>query len=312
MTYDKTLQNIVPSQFVLSRDLVLSCEFGMNNQALSFPPQADGINNFLFNIDGGDVGITTNTATGDIKNSLIASDKGAYWNSETSDAIDYSGSIFGTFDVTLSTNRVYENESWVDCGSIIMTNGASLDNCTINGSTATYGCTLDLADSPTISDIAIKNNSGYGMRIDGVGSLTLDHVVFTSNTTKDVYISASSGTVTLNITNGGSTPTYDTAGATVVINNAVSVVVKAITSSGTPIVGARVYLKKVSDSSVILDDVTDVNGEVKDTGWNFPGDTNVNGWVRKSTGSPLYKQGVISGTITSAGFSTNVVMTSDE
>ncbi len=215
LIYDKTIQNIVPSQFVLSRSLKLSCEIGMNNQALSFPPQADGINNFLFNVDSGFAGLVIDTASGDIKNSLIASDRGAYWNSSSNDTIDYSGSIFGTFDINLNVNRTYENESWVNCGQINLTNGASLDNCTVNGCTRAYGVSLDTADVPTLSNLVIKNCSDYGISIAGTTDLTLDNITFSNNATKDLYFSATTGSIDVTVTKAGYTPTYYSEGVTV-------------------------------------------------------------------------------------------------
>ena len=212
ISYTESLQSIVPSQFMLSRSLILACKIRMDNQALSFPPQADGINNFLFNVDAGFCGLETNGASGKITNSLIASDVNSYWDS-SADTIDYSGSIFSSFNVTLDVDRTYENESWVNCGTIALNNGASLDNCTINGSTDNYGCSLDIADAPIVSDTAIKNCSDYGMLIAGTGDITFDNVTFSGNTTKDIYFSATTGTINLTTNTAGIT--YDSAGATI-------------------------------------------------------------------------------------------------
>jgi len=74
-----------------------------------------------------------------------------------------------------------------------------------------------------------------------------------------------------------------------------------------PATGATIVAKWA-----ILSGTTDVNGYAEDIrSFSFP--QPIQGWVRKTSGSPYYQQGAISGTInTSNGFSTTVQLAIDE
>lgn len=204
-TYRETLQSIVPSQFMLSRSLKLSCEIGMNNEALSFPPQADGINNFLFNVDANFCGLETENVSGNINTSLIASDKGAYLTNTALDTIDYTGSIVSKYNPTLQSGKTYSQVSFVECGQIA--GSATLSNCTISKHTGNGGILFD----GEINGGNYTNNS-YAIEIDTAGDYTLNGGSFSGNTF-DVNVTASSGIV--NITTDVMGLTYQTAGATV-------------------------------------------------------------------------------------------------
>lgn len=95
---------------------------------------------------------------------------------------------------------------------------------------------------------------------------------------------------------------------TVTVTVPVSVEVKTV--MGDPIQGARVFLQKVSDSTVLVNDETDSNGKVSFS-YSYTGDTPVKGRVRRGTASPYYKTAVMGGTINSAGMALEVFMVKD-
>lgn len=126
------------------------------------------------------------------------------------------------------------------------------------------------------------------------------------------------GTVTVNI-NGGNIPTtYTPNGASFVFVNAktVRVTVKdAVTLN--PIQGVRVLLEAAAGGPLaagtdILSGLTNVSGVIEDTVFNYTADQPVTGRARKGTTSPLYQQGSITGTITTNGFDTTILLISDE
>ncbi len=207
IAYTESIQSIVPSQFMLSRDLVLSCNINMANQALSYPPQADGDKVLFFNVDGGVAGIEATNSSGNINTSLLATDKGGYYKSGANDNIDYSGTIFGKFDITLVSGKTYTGVTYTGCSQILQ-NGATLSNCNIKGNSANAGAILI---SGTISGGSIVDNL-YGIEIASVGSYTLNDIIF-SNNTYDINVTAVTGIV--NITTNVAGLTYQTAGATV-------------------------------------------------------------------------------------------------
>ena len=82
--------------------------------------------------------------------------------------------------------------------------------------------------------------------------------------------------------------------------------------TGLPLQGARVYLKKVSDGTVVLTGETNASGIVEDTAYTYTADEAVTGWVRKSTLTPLYKQASLGGTISNAGYFANAILIRDD
>ena len=81
------------------------------------------------------------------------------------------------------------------------------------------------------------------------------------------------------------------------------------TVSGSPTTPAT---GTIISTAVIIEGLTNASGVLEDTGFNYQSDQDISGWVRKATTSPLYKQSVVAGTITSGGFSANVLLISDE
>ncbi len=81
------------------------------------------------------------------------------------------------------------------------------------------------------------------------------------------------------------------------------------TVSGSPTTPAT---GTITSTFVALEGLTDVNGEIT-MSRVFASDQPVRGWARKSTSSPLYKSGAITGTIDSAdGYSSSVALVLDE
>jgi hypothetical protein len=163
---------------------------------------------------------------------------------------------------------------------------------------------------------------GYAITINAAGTYTFTNIIFTNwgadgTSTAAVYTPLTTGTITINV-NGGTTPTVTTAGATVTVNNTKTVkvtVLDAITLN--PIQGVRVLLEAGSGGPLasgtdILSGLTDVNGVIEDTAFNYTANQPVTGKARKGTTSPLYQQGGITGTITTNGFDTTLLLIRDE
>lgn len=98
----------------------------------------------------------------------------------------------------------------------------------------------------------------------------------------------------------------------------VAVTVTAKDSSDASVVeDARVRLVAdaggdLAEGTSILAGLTNASGVVADTAFAYTSDQPVVGWVRKMSVSPKYKQGPISGTITSSGFAVDVPLIPDE
>ncbi len=219
--FEEYMSTSAPSQFLLGGKLKLgdgvltNTAVSAQNTSLSFNPHSDGIGTFFYYVGAYKAGIEVDRCSGDLTYDTIASDAGWYYIS-TDDDIDLSGAILVGSDAALDDGKTYENISFVNSKQVTLDAGSGLDGCTINGSIETGtvgGLLIDIADSPIVKNTVIKNSVGYGIRIDGVGDITLNGMTFSDNATKDIYVSASSGTV--NITTDVAGITYDSAGATV-------------------------------------------------------------------------------------------------
>lgn len=93
---------------------------------------------------------------------------------------------------------------------------AQLTNCNISGGTGTALISASNGFSDTGGTYTASATAIYGIRIAAAGTFDLDNTIF-NGFTKDIDITAATGTVTINLAAGTSTPTYQTAGATVSI-----------------------------------------------------------------------------------------------
>jgi hypothetical protein len=305
---------------------------------------------------------------------------------------DTNGVWTGGGALVLNATSSLVGTTLIDCTSLDITDGATMDNCTvIDANTAdgvAFVTTSDLAD---ITDCTFEFSDGHAIEIDTAGTYTLDGNTFTgygATGTNDAAIyNNSGGLVTINVQNGASPSYRNGTGASTVVQQTVTVAVTCQEQDGTPIENVRVRLEAdtggdlPSDASVtittsgttasvshtahglsnndfviirganeseltgrkqisnvttnaydytitsiggasgtgtitstasILSAFTNASGVVQDTGFEFTNDQPVRGVTRKGETAPFFKQAPISGTITSAGFSTTVSMTPDQ
>lgn len=148
-------------------------------------------------------------------------------------------------------------------------------------------------------------------------TVTLSGITYTgfsvSNNQNDstILVSRTSGVVTINITGGGDTPTYKSAGATVVINNSVAVSVIVKDTAGYIIENVRVGIYVTADDTEILNALTNASGVVG-TSYDYLSDTDIYIRARKaSSGDTKYIDYSSTGTITSTGLSATITLIED-
>jgi hypothetical protein len=165
----------------------------------------------------------------------------------------YSSSIASMRAATLSATSELKNTSIANSGTIDV-NGATITSCIFSGQTATQLKVDTTAELSVITDSSFTSGgTGHAIEITVAGTYDFDTLTFNgfassngSTGNEAVYINVASGNVTLNI-NGGNTPSYRTAGATVtVVAGSVTVTLKAQTVDGTPIQDANVFLAAAS------------------------------------------------------------------
>lgn len=211
--------------------------------------------------------------------------------------------------------------SWVLSGQVTKTGSGSLVGCTFDRSTAAVAVSIssltNLDDCTFISD-----GTGHAVDLGTISTSTsmdwncqaTGYAGTNGSTGNEILLVNVASGQTLTINSSGTTPTYyNTGSGTVnIVSGAVTVKVTVQNTAGTKIENARVYLTRASDSAVVLNGLTDANGEIADSAYTYSGDDNVSGWARKSSASPFYKEGAIAGTITASGFSGTAILIADE
>lgn len=223
------------------------------------------------------------------RNSVISSLSRFHWglhaSASTSAAYDFSGTaVIGAGTITLNKavtiNRLTINDySALDASGLTLTNStiinvpAGNDTLTTNSSTNIDYCTINVtgvssgnrwcsvADPTIFSGCSFTGGGGHAIRITATGTYNLVGNTFTgfgsTGTNNAAIFNDSGGTVTLNISGGGSTPTYKNGtNALTTVNNTVDLNVTVLDTGNGPIPTAQVAIYKVSDDSQIMNEDT--------------------------------------------------------
>lgn len=168
----------------------------------------------------------------------------------TSGSLTFNGQLNNFRNVTF-TSACTVVDAAINC-ALLTQGSADISDCVITTNSLTsvaclqdptFGVTTDLHDVTFI-----QGGAGHALEIDTAGTYTLTNITFSgygADTTDSaaIDVTASSGTVTINWS-GGTAPTYKTAGATVIIQNSVTVKVTARDATDTSTIsGARVYVE---------------------------------------------------------------------
>lgn len=232
----------------------------------------------------------------------------------------------GCGSTDIANGLTFTSNTWDLSGIIDLNSTAIIDGCSViksNDSSAVLTSNLD-----NVTDcIFTSSGTGHAVEVTALGSGTMEWsnqssgYAGTNGSTgnETIYVNFPVGTLTINVPSGVPVPTIRTAGATVtVLVNAVTTLITVISNeTGLPILNARVRLLAEGGGSlpfntVIINATTDILGQVADVR-SLVSDQPVSGWVRMGTSSPYYREGSISGTISSAsGLTLTIQLISDE
>jgi len=343
MTYDNvTPRNIARSAMVEGYNGGMSSSQGIGQDTINLPVQiGDGTNltNFIGQASSLEYARPTNFKK------LEANDFSVVVKASASDDMDFRQCIFATereqnftIDPASSTSATYRfdsfilrryNVTWltgVTCDGAtfiacpeIDAKGGIFNNCSIispNVGATEAAISFNANSSMTGTKVDVTGTSaGYHIELGtAVTAFTLADVTFTGTPGTDkIHVLATTGTVTITTTGTTSLAASDitTEGATVVIaSSPITVTVTVVDGAGDPIEGARVYLVEFGTSNVILNTLTNASG-IATTTFSGTAPQAVAGWVRKGTSAPLYKEFMLGGTITTAGYDNTAIMTLD-
>jgi len=193
----------------------------------------------------------------------------------------------------------------------------NLVGCTGNFTYKSAGATVSIVQDPVTTKITVKALDG-GSIIENARVLVWvtddsnfpyqDSVTITGSGTTATVTHTGHGLVTNDnvIIKGANQDVYNGAYEITVTD------ANTYTYTTSERIGTTPATGTITSTFAVISGLTDSNGEISDTR-TYTTDQAISGWVRKSTASPYYKQGPISGTIdSSAGFSVTIQLVSDE
>jgi hypothetical protein len=240
--------------------------FQIDAGAMQFPRQYSRTKREI-NYHGADnaIGISYAGKSGDVvkhTNSVITSESPYYWeiNSAATSAAtwDFTGLVLVKATVTLRPVLTFSSMSFSTCASVT-TNGSTITSCNFGDSPIAVASP---ADAALISNCNITKTTGtsHGITITGAAAnITLSGLIFTGYAATDgstgneaIYVNIATGSVTITIGGGGSTPSIRTAGATVTVVSGATVTFTGL-PTGTDIViltaGTSTILQQVDSNA---------------------------------------------------------------
>lgn len=207
----------------------------VNGALFQFPTRFDGQRYFDWNANDNVAGVAFYGKPGDSLRFPNTTWKGSQpyrWEfnalHSASATIDFTGNTVEGATVTLQPTVTLSSVRFQGCPSFTQ-NGATITGCQFVNTTVT---SATLAGMALISGCSFTKTTGtqHAIEVSGpAGTVALTGVTFTgyastngSTGNEAIYVNIASGTVTINVS-GGNTPSIRTAGATVVVNNNITI-----------------------------------------------------------------------------------------
>ena len=207
--------------------------------------------------------------------------------------------IDGVFTGTTNTAHEIIGTTIDNCAQFDPEGGVVMRNDIFSGHTGTdaallWNASINIKNCQFIANSDTTNNPA-GIEHTVVGTVTYDGLTFAGND-NDIYLSATTGTLTVNSSNGSNPVNSRTEGtSSVTIVNAVTITLTNL------VAGSRVYIRNTTDGVDLFNEIeatTTFSDSV-----NYTGDKALLIRVGYATGTPKYKRYETTGTLTSSGFS---------
>lgn len=267
----------------------------------------------------------------DLANVSAANPQNSRWNltidPSTSGFSDTNGVWTGGDIMTINASGTMTGTTVINTNQIVALSGAILDSISILGSEGTSAILTESLDD--IFDCVFTATPDWPGHAIELTNIDVGAMIYNNNHTgyaasdgstgdEVIFVNVATGTLTINVPAGANIPSIRTAGAIVTVVVApVTTLITVTDTDNVVLENARVYLiagagGPLSEGTLIFNALTNVNGQVSDTR-TFASDQPVEGWVRLSTASPLFRQTPIAATIDSdTGLILTLQMISDE
>lgn len=284
-----------------------------NAKSLELPVKA-GTAPRLWDVSEGHANISILAGAGDaisFASSIVATDQRHDFIidpiSSLSATYDFAGFACVGYRVFWKTGVACAGAGFTRCHEIDA-KAAVFTNCVFRSGANSGGAAMKIDPGAAIRDCQfIKGLEANAIRIPVAGSYDLRGCTFSGYTTV-LDVTATTGTVSIQLASGQAQPTFTTAGATIeFIQPQPPVTVTCVdAATGLPVSGVRVLLRTVGGVTV-LSGMTDAAGQISAV-WSGAAPINVTGWARKASASPFYIEGKIAGVITPSGFATTILL----
>ena len=191
----------------------------------------------------------------------------------------FSGTVFSLYSARTIGAEYYENCVFDGSATLTVQSTSDFDaNNTINGKSGIIS--LNVADLSYIASSKLySSGSNHGVELTSIGSGTMtwncvtdgfdtgttgSPVTTTTTGGEDIYVSATSGELTINVAGGATTPSIWSAGATInVVAGSVSINIHVEDQSATDLQGALVYIDEdLGSAGHIANTSTNATGDV--------------------------------------------------
>lgn len=193
------------------------------------------------------------------------------WSDANFDEIALDGCSWNSFGVITApgqdVDKNADNQTFNDCDQFIM-NAMNMDTVTFNGAFDANGAVLldTSGDSNNAANLIFNSDgTGHAVEISVAGTYDLDNWTYTGygadgTTDAAIYISVNAA-VTINIQNGGDTPTIRHSGTAPTINNNVTVAVNGVAEGTSVKVIAYETVGTITSGDVLSEGFADSTGE---------------------------------------------------
>jgi hypothetical protein len=248
--------------------------------------RAVGANHFPMRFVGNSTG-TNSFAQTRVVNINIGQRSQFYWDDANFDIIDLEGCTWIDFGTIIcpgaDVDKNADAQVFNNCDQL-SPNGMNMSDLQFNGANNANGAMLldTSGDSNNIVGAEfISDGTGHAIEISVAGTYDFDNFTFSGygadgTTDAAVYISANVA-VTINIQNGGDTPTVRNSGTAPTINNAVTVRVEGVAEGTAVKVVANETVGTITTGDVIVEGLANSSGVVETTTFNYEAAFNPSG-----------------------------------
>lgn len=207
------------------------------------------------------------------------------------------------------TSAVTMDGANVQCADLTQASG-TIQNSTIRCNSASGVAVCNDASFANISDSVFRQTgSGHAIEITSTGTYNFDNLTFSgfgADTTNSAAIyNNSGGAVTINVLNGGTSPTVrNGTSASTTVQQSVTIELNNL------IAGSRVYIRDTTNSITLFNEV-EATTTFSDT-YAFTSNINITIRVRNASGATKYKPFETTGVVNANGFTLTVNQVVDE